>query len=98
MAYLFAQKLIALFPQVVAYLFAQKLIAPDKFFMIRGNHEVRNIQENFTFKSECLDKFGSNMGAKVWEAINKCFDCLPLAAVIDDKVSICSPEYLILIP
>ncbi|XP_063676344.1 uncharacterized protein LOC134812734 [Bolinopsis microptera] len=72
--------------EVVAYLFAQKLIAPQKFFLIRGNHEVRNIQQMFTFKSECLSKFGDVMGEKVWEAVNKCFDALPLAAVIDDKI------------
>ena len=49
---------------------------------------MRNIQQMFTFKSECLSKFGEGMGEKVWEAVNKCFDALPLAAVIDDKVNI----------
>lgn len=26
------------------------------------------------------------MGHRVWEAINSCFDAMPLAAVIDDKL------------
>ena len=51
-----------------------------------GNHEVRSIQQMFTFKAECVSKFGDDMGERVWEAVNKCFDALPLAAVIDDKV------------
>ena len=35
--------------KVVAYLFAQKLLAPTKFFLIRGNHEIRETQKLFTF-------------------------------------------------
>ena len=47
---------------------------------------MRSIQQMFTFKAECVSKFGDEMGERVWEAVNKCFDALPLAAVIDDKV------------
>ena len=36
--------------EVVAYLFAQKMISPNKFLLLRGNHEIRMVQEQFTFK------------------------------------------------
>ena len=36
--------------QVIAYLFAQKLQVPNKFQLIRGNHEIRSVQETFTYK------------------------------------------------
>jgi len=73
--------------EVVAYLLAQKVIAPTKFHLLRGNHEHRELQKNFTFYTECLEKFGSpELGEMVWEEINKAFDAMPIAAVVDRKV------------
>ncbi|KAK4313751.1 hypothetical protein Pmani_014912 [Petrolisthes manimaculis] len=72
--------------EVVSYLFAQKLLAPAKFFLLRGNHEVRDIQQAFTFHRECLDKFGERLGQSVWEAVNTVFDCMPLAAIVDERI------------
>ena len=42
--------------EVVAYLFAQKLLMPSKFLLIRGNHEIRAVQETFSFK-RCVRVF-----------------------------------------
>lgn len=39
--------------------------------------------------SECINKFGNNLGNKVWTAVNNVFDVMPLAAVIDAKIFAC---------
>ncbi|RWS03135.1 Calcineurin-like protein phosphoesterase [Dinothrombium tinctorium] len=72
--------------ECVLYLLSCKILNPDKFFLLRGNHELRPIQTVFTFHKECLEKFGKNFGQIVWETCNKVFDCMPLCAIIDDSI------------
>ncbi|XP_065157541.1 uncharacterized protein [Atheta coriaria] len=75
--------------EIVAYLFANKILHPTKFFLLRGNHEVREVQQMFTFLSECIIKFGEQQGRIVWETVNTVFDHMPIAAVIDGKLFCC---------
>ncbi|CAF0729708.1 unnamed protein product [Rotaria sp. Silwood1] len=72
--------------EVIIYLLAAKYQCPKKVLLLRGNHEIRKVQQMFSFYKECLGKFGDILGKEVWDAINGVFDVLPLAAVIDDKI------------
>ncbi|XP_063395930.1 uncharacterized protein LOC134680697 isoform X2 [Mytilus trossulus] len=72
--------------EVISYLFAEKLLAPEKFVLLRGNHELRSVQEMFSFKTECIAKFGDSIGLQIWDAVNDCFDCMPIAATVDDRI------------
>ena len=73
--------------EVVAYLFCQKILAPGKFLLLRGNHEFRMVNETFNFFEELRKKFGEADGQTLYERFNKVFEWMPLAAVIDGKIS-----------
>ncbi|CAF1212896.1 unnamed protein product [Rotaria magnacalcarata] len=66
--------------EVVAYLFAQKV------YLLRGNHELRNVQDMFQFHGECHRRFGVELGEQVWEEINRCFDTMPICALVDNRI------------
>jgi hypothetical protein len=74
---------------VVAYMMATKILCPGKWWLLRGNHETREVNGNIehyqegSFLNQCLGMFGENDGYAVWEAVNNFFDTLPLAASID---------------
>lgn len=71
--------------EVALYLFAMKILAPNKFFLLRGNHEVRHIQKSFTFEKECFEKYGT-YGGNVFDMFNRIFDILPFAAIVDESI------------
>ena len=78
--------------ECIAYLLAQKLILPEKVFLLRGNHETRDVngwEEHYgerSFLNQCRVRFGDDLGYRVWEHCNQVFDRMPLAAVIDQDI------------
>jgi len=78
--------------ETLAFVLALKVRYPDKVFLLRGNHECAEIngdEELYmsgSFKSQCKLTYGMRDGEELWNAFNRCFDQMPLAAVIDDKV------------
>jgi len=73
--------------ECICYLLSMKILAPKVFYMLRGNHEIRSIQQAFTFFREVCEKFhNQQLGIQVWETLNRVFDCMPVAATIDDHI------------
>nr|CAI5835319.1 unnamed protein product [Callosobruchus analis] len=75
--------------EVISYLFSYKLQSPRKMNLVRGNHEIRDVQKMFTFYKECILKLGEKLGTEVWNACNNAFDVMPVAAVVDGKLFCC---------
>jgi diadenosine tetraphosphatase ApaH/serine/threonine PP2A family protein phosphatase len=77
---------------VVAYMMALKVLYPNKWWMIRGNHETREVNGNIrtyrdgSFLNQCLRIFGDTDGRAVWDSVNDFFDTLPLAARIGGRI------------
>ncbi|VEU20197.1 DEKNAAC101050 [Brettanomyces naardenensis] len=67
--------------EVLLLLYSMKIAHKDTFFMLRGNHETRQMTTHFTFKTECLLKYDED----VYEAALKSFAALPIAAIMNKQ-------------
>lgn len=59
-----------------------KLANPSAVHMLRGNHETKNMNRIYGFEGEVKHKYDDN----VMKLFTKLFQCLPLAAVLENKV------------
>ncbi|CAD5121000.1 DgyrCDS9544 [Dimorphilus gyrociliatus] len=69
------------FPPESNYLFLGDYVDRGK----QGNHECASINRIYGFYDECKRRYN----IKLWKTFTDCFNCLPIAAIIDEKIFCC---------
>lgn len=68
--------------ETICLMLAYKIKYPENFFILRGNHECASINRIYGFYDECKRRYN----IKIWKTFIDCFNCLPVAALVDDKI------------
>ena len=68
--------------ETISLLFAYKIRYKENFFLLRGNHESENINKIYGFFDQCKRRYS----VKLWKLFSDCFNSLPIAALINDKI------------
>ena len=79
--------------ETICLLFAFKIRFPGQVFLLRGNHECASINRIYGFYDECmliivcaLHSGKRRFTVRLWKAFTDCFNLLPAAALIEDKI------------
>jgi len=68
--------------EVILVLFGYKVLYPNKFHLIRGNHETDNMNQMYGFEGEVKHKYDG----KTMDFFSEVFNWLPLSYCINKKV------------
>jgi serine/threonine-protein phosphatase PP1 catalytic subunit len=68
--------------ETICLLLAYKIKYSENFFLLRGNHECASINRIYGFYDECKRRYN----VKLWKTFTDCFNCLPVCAVVDEKI------------
>ncbi|KAG2695241.1 hypothetical protein I3760_07G005900, partial [Carya illinoinensis] len=74
--------------ETICLLLAYKIKYLENFFLLRGNHECASMNQRYGFYDECKRRFNT----RLWKVFTNCFNCLPVAALIDKKIIVLTWE------
>ena len=71
--------------ECITLLLSLAILFPHHIVLIRGNHEVRTVNQMYGFKTDIEKEYGKEYA--LWEKFNDCFDYLPLAChIVNEKI------------
>lgn len=71
--------------ECLEYVMSRQILDPERIIFLRGNHELKSINEMYGFRGYCTGVYGSS----IYEKFTKAFQQLPIAALIGDWAFIC---------
>lgn len=71
--------------ELLSLLLCLKLKDPKRMYLLRGNHETRDVNRDYGFYADLKSRYEASAD-ELWEKCNRLFDFMPLAAIVDGRL------------